>query len=313
MQPRLIGAAVAGLWLAAAPVLSAEVDQSVVPGSANRWNGSAAFGQFAQTFTAGKAGQLVGVSLAAFEISHGPDAGITIEIRKVVNGAPSNLSTDVLSSTFVNSSSVDHTSSNTTNGPTDPADYFYVDLSAYNIRVSVGDMLAIVLTGADGTGIADQGILVGSQLSVFDPPDCSNMLPGMGMPTYLCNGDYYGPGENWFRGGDIGYPDWTSLTTILPNAYEDLGFQTFVQPVNPAALLELLRKSVIGLGPGRSLVNKVALAQTYYAVPDINATCAVLTGFVHEVSAQTGKKLTTEQAASATSDAQAVMSAISCK
>jgi hypothetical protein len=77
--------------------------------------------------------------------------------------------------------------------------------------------------------------------------------------------------------------------------------------------LASLRQSVTGVGPGKSLADKVTLAQTYYAVPDVPATCAALTDFVSQVKAQAGnKKLTTVQAAKLKSDAQAIMAAIGC-
>jgi len=82
---------------------------------------------------------------------------------------------------------------------------------------------------------------------------------------------------------------------------------------DPATMLKQLLDEVTGVGPGKSLADKASLAMTYYAVPDIQATCAVLTDFVSEVRAQTGKKLPTAQAAKFASDAQAIMAAIGCK
>jgi hypothetical protein len=74
-----------------------------------------------------------------------------------------------------------------------------------------------------------------------------------------------------------------------------------------------LRQSVTVVGPGKSLADKVRLAQTYYAVPDIQATCAVMTDFVNEVKAQAAKKkLTAARATKFTSDANAIMTAIGC-
>lgn len=78
------------------------------------------------------------------------------------------------------------------------------------------------------------------------------------------------------------------------------------------ALLQQLLSDVAGVGPGTSLADKITLAQTYYAVPDIQATCAMLTGFINEVRAQRGKKLTPEVADELTADAQAIMAAIGC-
>ena len=43
--------------------------------------------------------------------------------------------------------------------------------------------------------------------------------------------------------------------------------------------------------PARTLANKVILAQTYYAVPDITSTCAVLQSYLDQVTAWKGKKV----------------------
>jgi hypothetical protein len=85
------------------------------------------------------------------------------------------------------------------------------------------------------------------------------------------------------------------------------------QDSDPAALLEELAADVTGVGPGESLANKVKLAQVYYAANDIQATCAVLTGFVAEVRAQRGKKkISATLADQLIADAQAIMTAIGC-
>jgi len=51
----------------------------------------------------------------------------------------------------------------------------------------------------------------------------------------------------------------------------------------PAALLQTLHSNVTGFGPGKILEKTVAQAQVYYAVPDIQATCAVMRFFDYEV------------------------------
>ena len=85
-----------------------------------------------------------------------------------------------------------------------------------------------------------------------------------------------------------------------------------LQRTVPAALLQQLLADVTGVGPGKSLANKVTLAQTYYAPPDIEATCSVLGSFMNQVRAQAGKKLTDTQATEFTSDANAIKEAIGC-
>jgi hypothetical protein len=80
----------------------------------------------------------------------------------------------------------------------------------------------------------------------------------------------------------------------------------------PAPLLELLHSAVIGIGPGRSLADKVAIMQAYFAVPDIQSTCLTLDAFKNEVRAQRGKKIATALADQLTEDASAIMVVIPC-
>ena len=86
----------------------------------------------------------------------------------------------------------------------------------------------------------------------------------------------------------------------------------FSPSITPDALLEQLGAAVVGVGPGSSLADKVARAQTYLAVPDIQATCAVLADFLNQVQAQRGKKLTHEVADQLTEDVQTIMTEIGC-
>ncbi len=81
---------------------------------------------------------------------------------------------------------------------------------------------------------------------------------------------------------------------------------------SPAARLAALQTTVTGEGPGESFADKIMLAQTYLAVPDVQSTCAILSDFLNQVRAQRGKKLTIEIADQLTADAQAIMDAIGC-
>ena len=90
------------------------------------------------------------------------------------------------------------------------------------------------------------------------------------------------------------------------------GFEIEPQPSVSSLLQQLLTHST-GVGPGKSLANKVSLAQTYYAVPDIQAACAVLESFLHEVAAQRGKKLTAAQADALSGDAAVIMRDMACE
>jgi len=82
---------------------------------------------------------------------------------------------------------------------------------------------------------------------------------------------------------------------------------------DPGVLLQQLLFDVTGKGTGKSLANKIKLAQVYYEANDIQATCAVLTDFLNEVKAQANKKkLTQAQADQFSTDANAIKTAIGC-
>lgn len=100
------------------------------------------------------------------------------------------------------------------------------------------------------------------------------------------------------------------------STYSDTGsFLVRVASLSIGERFESLLNDVAGAGSGKSLAKKVELAQTYYAVPDIQATCAVLTDFVGQVtnwSTSKRPKIETDDAAALITDAQAIMDAIGC-
>ena len=96
-------------------------------------------------------------------------------------------------------------------------------------------------------------------------------------------------------------------------ADHDLRAISRVQFDSPVSLqLAGLLAKVRGLGPGKSLEHEVMFAQTYYAVPDIQSTCAMLAAFVDEVSAQTGKHIDKRTASQLLGTAQSIEVAIHC-
>ena len=80
----------------------------------------------------------------------------------------------------------------------------------------------------------------------------------------------------------------------------------------PALMLQLLYSAVVGIGPGRSLADKVAIVQAYLAVPDIQSACLMVDDFKNEVRAQRGKKIASALADQLTADANAIKAAIPC-
>jgi hypothetical protein len=76
--------------------------------------------------------------------------------------------------------------------------------------------------------------------------------------------------------------------------------------------LNALGAKVTGVGPGKSLANKVAQATAYLTANDIPDACLTMRSFIKEVTAQTGKKIAPTLAASLINDAQDIRSALGC-
>jgi probable HAF family extracellular repeat protein len=83
-------------------------------------------------------------------------------------------------------------------------------------------------------------------------------------------------------------------------------------PLSATNLFQDLLSLSIGVGPGKSLVNKVQEALTEYLVHDTTKSCSTLTGYRQEVNAQTGKKISADKAALMLQKVDALRGAIGC-
>jgi hypothetical protein len=79
-----------------------------------------------------------------------------------------------------------------------------------------------------------------------------------------------------------------------------------------ALLLTDLATASTGVGSGKSLADKAALAQSQYASGDVAGACTTLTGYINEVKAQSGKKIPATTATALTTQAAAIKTAIGC-
>lgn len=89
--------------------------------------------------------------------------------------------------------------------------------------------------------------------------------------------------------------------------------QGFLLTPIPAALLSQLQTEVSGLGPGKSFVEKVKLAEAYFSVPDIQSTCAYLDALLGEVRAQDGRNVSHSLDDQVTADTRLIEAAIGCE
>jgi len=77
-----------------------------------------------------------------------------------------------------------------------------------------------------------------------------------------------------------------------------------------AAQLADLHQAVQGVGPGKSLANKIAKAQAYVAAGDSTHASSTLTAFINEVTAQSGKSVPASQAAQFIADAKRIQAVL---
>ena len=79
----------------------------------------------------------------------------------------------------------------------------------------------------------------------------------------------------------------------------------------PQQLVDLLGV-VHAVGPGKSLSAKVTAAQSYLSQGNVSGTCAVLSAFSAEVSAQSGKSTASGTASTLIADAQRIEAVLGC-
>lgn len=101
-------------------------------------------------------------------------------------------------------------------------------------------------------------------------------------------------------------------TTVRDGAIRfQLTSLTFGQSIE--ALLEELLASATGTGPGGSLADKIAIVQAYVAAGDTQSACGMLHAFTNQVTAQSGKKITVDEATQLAGQAQVLQERLGCE
>ncbi len=78
------------------------------------------------------------------------------------------------------------------------------------------------------------------------------------------------------------------------------------------SLIEDLLEAVTGEGPGGSLADKMAIVQAYVEAGDTESACQMLHAFANQVSAQSGKQLSVEEAGQLLDDASEIADELGC-
>lgn len=85
-----------------------------------------------------------------------------------------------------------------------------------------------------------------------------------------------------------------------------------VSVLGAAAQLANLQASVVGVGSGTSLYDKLRQAQTYLAARDVEDTCSTVNAFVNEVTAQSGKPSMKGMASELVASANRIKNVLAC-
>jgi hypothetical protein len=104
----------------------------------------------------------------------------------------------------------------------------------------------------------------------------------------------------------IGITTVTCTATDPDDANSPVNTSFTITVKGAAAQLADLYQAVQGVGPGTSLADKIAQAQSYLAAGDITDASSALDAFIHEVAAQSGKSIPAGQASQMISDAQRI-------
>jgi hypothetical protein len=73
-----------------------------------------------------------------------------------------------------------------------------------------------------------------------------------------------------------------------------------------------LGAAVAGVGPGKSLANKLSDAQAASSAGDVAGACSILDSFTGEVNAQNGKKISASTAASLIESVTRIETVLGC-
>ena len=144
-------------------------------------------------------------------------------------------------------------------------------------------------------------------------PVCAGQPSEATASTYAY-GSYQSSGQQMMVGvaetGQEGYVQVSLLLTLVKQILSGQISSTLTPTVDSA--LGTLLNAVNGIGPGTVLAAQVTLVKTYADTHRTTVACGGLSGFINDVSAQVGKKITTAQAGSLIAQAENIQTTLHC-
>ena len=163
---------------------------------------------------------------------------------------------------------------------------------------------------ADSLWLTPNGLAFRDQITLTIGVTDGQVIPLQAALLWVCSTE---TGENCSF--DVGNTAWLRISSPDGVSFTSASGELLSDPYVPEALarLDQLAIDVESVGPGRSLRDKIASAQTYFAIPDINATCSTLRAFGNEVRAQSGKTIAADLASRLIGDAERARGAVGCQ
>jgi hypothetical protein len=122
--------------------------------------------------------------------------------------------------------------------------------------------------------------------------------------------NWFASGSNPYSGGALWFDFASPPTAWTEDAGFDFAFKTYVETAGDLAAQ--LVSDTDHLKPGKALASKAAAIQAAVNAGDTATACADISDYLGLVQSQTGKKLTTTQASTLTTDANNVAAALGC-
>ncbi|TAN19863.1 MAG: YncE family protein [Actinomycetota bacterium] len=170
------------------------------------------------------------------------------------------------------------------------------DVSVINSQVD-NDLAITAPTNLTVNATSSSGAIVNYSLPVVSDPDDAT------LPVATCSQ----PSGSVFP---VGVTTVNCSVTDSEDTPSTVTTSFTIDVLGAKSQLQSLGSSVVGVGPGGSLSSKIQLALSNLNSGNLNGAKSILQGFINEVHAQSGKKISKARASALIADAQRIINVI---